>query len=661
MARTVTERTSGVLETHRGYDTRLRLFYVLVAVLVLVLAGGLAYRQLISRDVYREKEKVQTQRRLIIPAPRGNIFDRNGELLVGNRPRYGLVLYLDQQRAEVYHEYLRIRRNYRETEDKDIPSAAQLEQIARYTVAQRALDGVNAILGRDMKVDPEQLKKHHHQQLLLPFPLIEDLTPEEFSKLLETLPARSPLQLYASSARYYPFGSSASHTLGYVGVTEDLNNEDLPGEDLTTFTLKGTLGRDGLEKQYDDILRGEPGGTIFRVDPAGYRVNPPIQQRPPIPGHDLTCSIDIGLQMVAEDALGDEMGAAVALDVRTGEVLVLASKPDYDLSKFSPYLTQEAAAEIEANHAWANRALSSFYPPGSTFKILTSIAALRRGTITPDDPIADCEGFMMISGHKFVCENGNGHHGEILLRDAISESCDIYYYTAGIRTSAAEIAAEARRFHLDERTGIDLPGEPKRMIVPDPEWKQRTQHEPWFPGDTANMSIGQGYVLMNPLEMACFAASVARDETTTTPSLIHDPEAPPLHSERIGLTPEQRQALLEGMERCTTEGTASNLSKPPLAIPGLRIAGKTGTAQIPEKKNVAWFICFAPLEHPEIAVAVAVEGDTPGESYAGNAHAAPIADLIIKKYFEQKKTGIRKVTTSTIGGVAAPASGVSAR
>lgn len=638
MSRTVTERASSVLEAHKGYDARLRIFYVVVALVVLVLTGGLAYRQLLSHDVYRELEKVQTQRRLIVPAPRGNIFDRNGELLVGNRPRFGLVLYLDRMRSEVYHEYLKIRRNYRESEDKDIPSAYQLEQIARYTVVQRSLDQVNAILGRDMKVDAALLRKHQNQQLLLPFTLVEDLSAEEFSKLLEELPAGSPLQLYATSARYYPFGSSASHTLGYIGQTEEVSTEELPGSDLMTFTLKGTLGRDGLEKQYDDILHGEPGSTIFRVDPAGYRVNPPIQQRLPVPGHDLTCSLDIELQIAAENALGDQIGAAVALDVRTGEVLVMASKPDYDLSKFSPFLTPEASREIEENHAWANRAVSSFYPPGSTFKIVTTIAALRRGLINPDEPIVDCEATIRIAGKTFVCENGLVSHGEILLRDAIAESCDIYYYTAGLRTTAVELAAEARRFHLDDRTGIDLPGEPKRMIVPDPEWKEHARNEPWFPGDTANMSIGQGFVLMSPLEMACFAASIARDETVTTPSLIHDPSAAPLHTERIGLTPSQRQALLDGMEKCTTEGTADALSRPPLKIPGLRIAGKTGTAQIPEKKNVAWFICFAPLERPEIAIAVAVEGDTPGESYAGGRYAAPVASAILKRYFGKKET-----------------------
>ena len=637
MPRLAEERASSVLETHRGHDARLRLFYFLIGIVVIVLGAGLAYRQLFRRGDYVEQEKVQSQRRIVVPAPRGNIYDRNGRLLVGNRPRYGVVLYLDQLRPEFHREFLQIRRNYRETDDKDIPNVAQLEQIARYTVVQHYLDQINSIIGRETKVSADELRQHYSQQLLLPFPLFEDLISEEFAALLEALPARSPLQLFASSIRDYPYASAASHTLGYVGATDDINVTDLPGKDLTTFRLKGTLGRDGLERQYNDLLTGEPGGTIFRVDPSGYRVNPPLRRQAPVPGHDLTCSLNIDLQLVAEEAIGDQTGAAVALDVKTGEVLVLASKPDYDLSLFTPHLTREASDEIETKKAWANRALSSFYPPGSTFKIITTIAALRSGAIKPDEVISNCQGSIMIAGRSFVCENGLAHHGEILLPEAIQESCDIFYYVAGIRTTISVIAAEARRFHLDQRTGIDLPGEPKRMIVPDSEWKQRTHHEAWFPGDTAHVAIGQGFVLMNPLEMACFAASVARDETITIPTLLHDANAPAQHTPQIGLSAAQRAALLDGMERCTTRGTGSMMTSGSFKIPGVRIAGKTGTAQIPGDKNVAWFICFAPIERPEVAVAVAIEGDEAGETYAGGKYAVPVASSIMKKYFEQKR------------------------
>jgi len=649
------ERSGRLVETHRGYDPRIVFFYFVVAALLVTLVGGLAYQQLIKTDLYHERERVQNQRRILVPGPRGNIYDRHGRLLVGNRPRFAVVLYLDELRQEFRREFITVRKNYRRTGDKDLPSSSQMEQIARATVVQRYLDQVNRILSRTEKVDSTDLRKHFNRQLLLPYTLIADLAPGDYARLVEMLPVSSPLQLYTSSTRYYPYGSVASHTLGYVGVDPSVEAEDFPGEDLTTFTMKGSVGRDGLEKAFDSQLQGEAGGTIFRVDPAGYRVNPPLEKRLPVQGKNLTTSLDIDLQRAAETAMEATgvMGGAVALDVRTGEVLVLASKPDYDLSAFSPHLTHAAAADIEKRKAWINRAVSAFHAPGSTFKILTSIAALRAGKITPDQIISDCQGAMRVGGRIFTCENGRVRHGEVALPEAIAKSCDVYYYTLGLTTTAEVIAAEARRFHLDQPTGIELPHEPNRMTIPDPEWKLRTQDMRWFPGDTANMSIGQGYVLENPLTMACFAASLARDEVYTKPTLVHDPNAPTQRAERTGLTREQRAAVLDGMLGCTTYGTARVLTRVEnQRIPGVKIAGKTGTAQIPGNLNAAWFICFAPLEKPEIAVAVMLEGDTPGEEFGGGSYAAPVANAILKKYFEKKS----QPTVPPIATLFAPAS-----
>jgi penicillin-binding protein 2 len=454
----------------------------------------------------------------------------------------------------------------------------------------------------------------------------------------------SPLQLYKSSTRYYPYGEAAAHVLGYVGANEGDDDEDFPGEGLTTLKMKGTIGRDGLEKQFDTTLQGEAGYTILRVDPAGYKVNPPIEYRVPIQGHRLSTSLDIDLQKAAEDAIGDETGAAVAMDVHTGEVLVMASKPGYDLNLFSPHLSATSAADIEDRKAWTNSALNGVYAPGSTFKIVVSTAALISGAVTPDEEPADCEGTMMIGNRRFGCDNGLSRHGKLMLPGAITESCDIYFYTVGLRTGADVIAAEAKRFHLDRPTGIELPGETHRMLVPDPAWKLRTQRESWSQGDTANMAIGQGYLGMTPLEMACFAASFARDEVWTRPTILHDPNRPAQHSEHTGLSAAQRAAILKGMLGCITdpEGTARYLNLPAFRVPGVDIAGKTGTAQITRpqgKVDEAWFICFAPIENPEIALAIAVDGPV-GESFGGGAEASPIASAILKKYFEKKSAGV---------------------
>ncbi len=638
------DRSGRLFESQKGYDPRVVLFYFIIATLLIVLTSGLAYQQLFNSELHTERESSQNQRRILIPGPRGNIYDRHGQLLVGNRPRFAVVLYLDELRAKFRAEFIRIRKNYRAAEDKDIPTADQLWTLARVSVVQSYLEQINAIIGRDLKVDSVRLNKHFSRELLLPYPLVEDLAPAEYARLLEHLPVVSPLQLYTTNTREYPFGSAASQTLGYVGINEDVEAENFPGEKLRTFKQRGSIGRDGLEFKFDAILQGEAGGSIFRVDPLGYRLRDakPIESRLPTQGQNLVTSLDIDLQLAAEQAIGDQAGSAVAIDVRTGEVLTLANKPDYDLSKFTPRLSPEDAADIVARGAWTNNAIAGAYPPGSTFKILTSIAALRSGLVEANKPITECAGYIQIGNRTFVCDNGRGHHGEVLLLDAIAKSCDIYYYTAGRLMTPEVLAAEGRRFHLHQRTGIELPHETGRMVIPDPAYKEKEIGERWFPGDTANMSIGQGYVLVTPLEMACFAASVARNEVFTKPTLLHNPDAPTQRTESIGLTLAQRTALIDGMVGCTTYGTASKIMNL-LPIPGVTIAGKTGTAQKRVKQgdkvvtiNIAWFICFAPADKPEIAMAVAVEGDTGGESLEGGRVAAPIANAVLRKYFEKK-------------------------
>ena len=631
------------IETHSARNPRLLFFHGALVAAVLVLVTGLAYRQLFRSGLYNERERLQNQRRVIAPGPRGNILDREGRVLVGNRPRFSVVLYLAELRGELRTEYIRIIRNYRDYSKADRPTPEQLERIARVSVTQRYLDRVNFILDRNEKVKLADLDRHFSQTLLLPFVLLDDLTPAEYARLIERLPVNSPLQVYTSSTRDYPNGSAAAHVLGYTGVYSGDTGEDFPGDGLTTFKMKGSFGRDGLEKKFDEHLQGESGVTIYRVDPAGYEVKPPVESHPPIQGKNLTTSLDLDLQLVAEKGLGDQTGAAVALDVRTGEVLALTSKPDYNLGETTPRISAETWQDILERGALVNQAISGAYPPGSTFKIITSIAGLRSGRLVPDKPIVDCEGVLRVGNKNFYCDNGEKQHGEITLVEAIAQSCDIFFYEAGRLITPEVIADEARRFHLDQRTGIELPNETSRMLIPDPEWKERTQNEKWFPGDTANMAIGQGYVLVSPLDMACFAASLARDETYTKPTILHNPQAPEQHSERTGLTPAQRAVLLEGMEGATTHGTAKIITTSAFKIPGVRIAGKTGTAQKRIMKdgklgniNFAWFICFAPIENPEITVAVMIEGDIIGENFGGGLHSAPVANDILKKYFDKK-------------------------
>lgn len=640
------DRSGNLVESHKGYDPRVIFFYFIIALMLLVIVGGLTYQQLLRGDTHERREKFQNHRRVVVPGPRGNIYARDGQtILVGNRPRFSVVLYLDELKAELRREHIRIHDNFLRSTPKEIPSYSQLEQIARVSVVQHYLDQVNRILGREAQVEAKGLREHFNRQLLLPYTLLDDLAPEEYAKLLENLPVRSPMQVYTSSRRFYPYGSAAAHTLGYVRADENIDAEELPGEDLKTFKMKGTSGRDGLEKAFDSVLQGEAGGTVFRVDPAGFRVDPPLAKRLPVQGKNLVTSLDIDLQLAAEDAIGDQTGAAVALDVATGEVLVMASKPDYNLNDFSPRASNALVTQMNETGAWNNLALNGVWSPGSTFKILVSIAGLRAGLLDPTDTSVDCNGVIYLGRTRKTCDNGLAHHGKLDLPGAIADSCDIYFYRHGIDMGPNVIAAEARRFHLDQPTGIELPGEKKRMLIPSPAWLKEKRGETWTDGHTANMAIGQGDVDVTPLQMACFAASFARGETTTVPTLVHDPQRPRQHTEPIGLTAEQRATIIAGMEGVLQHGTAAKFfAMKGNAIPGVRIAGKTGTAQkavYDEGKfrgniNIAWFICFAPADKPEIAVAAAVQGDTPGENYAGGIYGASIANAVLKKYFEKK-------------------------
>jgi penicillin-binding protein 2 len=260
----------------------------------------------------------------------------------------------------------------------------------------------------------------------------------------------------------------------------------------------------------------------------------------------------------------------------------------------------------------------------------------------------------MVGKRSFPC-HGGAVHGDIDLPHAIAVSCNVFFMTEGLATGPQKIADEALRFHFGQPTGIELLYE-KRGIVPPPEWKERTQGQKWFPGDTANTSIGQGFVLVTPLQMACFAASLARGETYTPATLIHKADRPRLRTESIGIAPQQYNTIMDGMKLCIESGTGRRLTQV-LKLGSLKIAGKTGTAQkaVYENNafkgniNYAWFMGFAPYDDPQIAVVVMLEGNVPGEEYGGGAMSAPVAGAVFKKYFEKKyeKPALPAIATTT--------------
>jgi len=297
-----------LLESHKNHNPRLRLFYGVVAALILVLLSGLAYRQLIIGTIYSDREEIQNLRRILVPGPRGNIFDRNGELLVGNRPRFAAVVYLAELRPEFRREFAELRRPYIE---QHIPTTDfPLAGMARAAVVQRYLDEINALLDRDEQVDSSDLEQHLRQRLILPYFLVNDLAPEEYAKLVEQIPIDSPIQVYSSSVRHHPHGPAAAHVLGYVGSTLEIPEDGVPGERLMTFNIRGSAGREGLEGYFDDRIQGQTGGEIWVVDPAGFQ-HRRIERKRSVQGKDIVTTLDIRLQKRMEDLLGDYTAAAL--------------------------------------------------------------------------------------------------------------------------------------------------------------------------------------------------------------------------------------------------------------------------------------------------------------------------------------------------------------
>lgn len=618
------------LEERKGVPRhRLRLFYFAVVVCACCLTGALAYNQLFQVNEFREAELKQNFRRVLIPGPRGNIYDRNNRLLVGNRPLYSAVIYLNELRREFRDEYLSQVREARELDEQ--VTRHQLNTRSRLSVVQRYLDRINDILGSHYQVDSDRIERHFSQSLLLPFTLVHDLPAEDYARLIEQVALDSPIQIVADNARYYPYGPAACHVLGFVSSTPEIPEHAFPGAGLLTFRTEGKVGRAGLEKSFDDALQGLTGGEIWSVDPGGFQHERTFH-RPPVKGQDLHTSLDIDLQISLERALGDRIAAAVFLRVDTGEVLAMASKPNYDLNELTPFLSFAKDAEIREQGAWLNRATQGLYPPGSTFKLVTAAAGFRQGLLSPHDRVL-CQGHITVGRRVFHCHNRAGH-GETDIVHAISDSCNVFFYELGQAIGIQAIADEARRFHLHEKTGIEVYGETHRMLVPDPAWKRERLNQPWYAGDTVNVSIGQGYLLVTPLQMACFAASVARAETHTRATIIRRDAATPVRhaGEPIDLAASQYGLILEGMAEAGRVGTARLA-----AAPNMPVAGKTGTSQVQkdgEPTTLAWFVGFSPVDDPQIAAAVMVEGVPEEETnYQGGSTAAPIAKVVFEAFF----------------------------
>jgi penicillin-binding protein 2 len=434
--------------------------------------------------------------------------------------------------------------------------------------------------------------------------------------------------------RYYPHNNICAHVLGYVG---EINKRELKNLKRLGYQLGDIIGLAGIERYYDTYLKGIDGRHPLEVDPFGNPVRK-LASQDPIPGATVQLTIDLALQKKAEEIFGQRKGAVVIIDPNSGAILTMFSKPNYNPNFFTDFLSDEEWKTIHTNEfPLHNRALSG-YPPGSTFKIFTLLTALERPRFNERQSF-HCPGYFSLLGRRFDCWKSHGH-GKVDIYHGFIDSCNIVFYNLGLQLGADAIARTAASFGLGLATGIDLPYE-ATGFVPTERWKQRVHKQPWYPGNSLNMAIGQGWLLVTPLQLAIATAAVANNGTLYKPYLMSHIES--LEGKRlIEQKPEKinelpfEKANLRLLRRLMSDvvqkGTGMN-SK----ISGLSVAGKTGSAEVFQaKKTHAWFTSFAPVEKPELAMVVFVE--TGG--HGGDIAASISRDIYL--WWDQRRKNVTK-------------------
>jgi len=587
----------------------------IAAVLCLGLTGLLIWRlydlQVLQQAYYATRAEANRVREAPIAPVRGLIYDRNGRVLAQNAPAFVLELVPEQV--------------------KDI-------------------DAVLARLGRVIPVSDSEIARFRERMRgtprYRPVAIRSNLSMDEVARFELEKHDFPGLEVNATLTRSYPLGAHASHVIGYVG---GINEEDLSARPEGTFDGLSQIGKTGVERAQEDILRGDPGERLFEANAYGRPLRE-LESEPGQGGQSLVLGLDVRLQEVAENALGELTGAVVAIDPRNGEVLALVSKPGFDPELFVEGIDQKNynALLADPNRPLYNRALAGTYPPGSTVKPFMALAALENDVI--DSSHAEfCGGQMTLPGssHKYRCWKRSGH-GTLDMVGGLMHSCDIYFYRVAVMLGVDRIHNFLDPFGLGHPTGIDLPLE-RAGILPSSEWKRRTRNQPWYPGETLSVGIGQGYMTVTPIQLAQITARMAMRGKGFQPHLVIAHQDP-----LTGLTtPEPTQPMVpishrqaDGWEKVIDAMRSVN------RVPGgtgyrvfgkapYESAGKSGTAQVAalsqkdlrarkiedtpyELRDHALFIAFAPVEEPQIAVAVIAEHAGGGSSVAG-----PIARQVI--------------------------------
>ena len=607
-----------------GHETgilhkRFKILFAIVAIALSLLALRMWYLQVIKAEELKQKSENNSIRVRKLQPLRGLIMDANRTVLVDNQCSFDILFVPNRTR--------------------DIQDVA---------------NKLTYLYAEESMTFPREVFNSGKVRLFVPVKLEKNISREKLA-IVETHSLDLPgLTVDVASVRKYLGGEMEAHIIGYTG---EVGPEELERDETQTYTVGDVIGKSGIEKYLDSYLRGKNGVEQVEVNVLGKPVRV-LGKINPESGYNVVLTIDSALQKVAWDALGGQAGAVAAIDPRDGSVLVLVSSPSFDPTLFNGGISVDDWQKLSGDpyHPMENRAVSGQYPPGSTYKMIVAAAALQEGLITPDTAF-NCDGSFTLGNRTFRCWQKHGH-GRISLHRAIVESCDVYFYNVGKLIGVDKLAEYARAFGFGKPTGISLPRE-KSGLIPTKEWKLARFKQPWQPGETISISIGQGFDLVTPLQLASAYSTLANGGTLWRPRLIKQIEAAdgrvlktfePEKKSSLPIRPKNIEVLKNALWGVVNEpgGTGRALQRKEADV-----AGKTGTSQViglPEDdkarklkyipsryRDHALFVCFAPVSDPEIAVAVIVEN----AGHGGSA-AAPVARKIVDAYFEGKKIPNRK-------------------
>jgi len=576
-----------------------------ILIMMLILIAGLWRLQVLGVDNWRLLAEQNRIRKVPVLAARGKLLDREGRLLVDNYPSVSCFLVREQNRNI----------------DADLPLIAK---------------------GLNLDLDQLQATLHHYRMApgYQPIPIKQDISPDEQAFIEAHRNELPELETIDEERRLYPRDGFAAHLIGYVG---ELSEDDLNKPKFAFYEPGDVVGKAGVEETYDELLRGQDGSMDVVVDSHGREVGRRGIQLA-TPGQDLKLTIDIDIQRAAELALGDANGAVVAMDPRNGEILAMVSHPSYDPNAFAVKIgrTEWNKLITDPNHPLMNKAIQDQLAPGSTFKIIMSVAGLQEGVA--QDMRVNCAGGGTFFGRFFKCDK---HHGVLSIQQAIPLSCDTFFYALAEKLGIDTIAKYATALGLSSRTGIDLPNE-MAGIMPSTQWKLKNYHEKWYAGEVISVGIGQGAVAVTPLQLARALSGVASNGHLVRPHVVAPDQLPATFrtavldtyagsgEKQVDLNSDTWMTITDGMAAATTTGTAAASH-----LDGIDFAGKTGTAQVVgggdthtkggAKTPNAWFVGMVPRRNPELVVTVLQEH---GDWGAGSAK---LAAQVVAAYVNKKR------------------------